>query len=154
MTATRTVPATERRPTGGHGTRGAAASAAPRFDPQPRPRREDVAAPQAPRHLRLVDPAEVRRRRVTRLCAAVLVAAVCAGLFSIVVLRVLLAQGQAQVDRLQASVDSETATEQRLGLQVAELESPAQIVAAARARLGMVTPTSVVSLNPPPAAAP
>jgi cell division protein FtsL len=84
-----------------------------------------------------------------------LVAGVCAGLFAIVVLRVMLAQGQVQVDRLQASVDTQTAAQQQLSLQVAQLEAPAQIVAAARSRLGMVTPSSVTYLAPaPPAPAP
>jgi cell division protein FtsL len=131
MTATQTYPA-----------RG---NAAPRFAPRPGPAGR-------PQHLRLVDPAEARRRRVTRMLTGMLVAAVCAGLFAIVALRVVLAQGQVQIDRLQASVDAQTATQQQLRLQVAQLEAPAQIVAAARSRLGMVTPPSVTYLNPAPPA--
>jgi cell division protein FtsL len=149
MTATQTYPA-----------RG---NAAPRFAPRPGPdhdSRGDASPAPAPRpgpaarpqHLRLVDPAEARRRRVTRVLTGMLVAAVCAGLFAIVVLRVVLAQGQVQIDRLQASVDAQTATQQQLRLQVAQLEAPAQIVAAARSRLGMVTPPSVTYLNPAPPA--
>jgi cell division protein FtsL len=137
-----------------------AAGAAPRFAPRPRPEEAPGRGETAPaplprtRHLRLVDRAEARRRRVTRILTGVLVAAVCAGLFAIVALRVVLAQGQVEVDRLQASVDAETATQQQLRLQVAQLEAPAQIVAAARSRLGMVTPPSVTYLNPaPPASA-
>ncbi|HEX3622354.1 MAG TPA: septum formation initiator family protein [Acidimicrobiales bacterium] len=157
MTATRTYPAT---------ASGSSGAVAPRFAPRPRPADDDdlwqgAPAPApvpgrtpkgGPRHLRLVDPVEARRRRVTRILTGMLVAAVCAGLFSIVVLRVVLAQGQVQIDRLQASVDAQTATQQRLNLQVAQLEAPAQIVAAARSRLGMVTPPSVTYLNPAPPA--
>lgn len=135
------------------GTAAAAAGAAPRFAPRPEPERQPrrVATPVAPRHLRLVDPAEAHQRRVTRVLTGMLVAAVCAGLFAIVALRVVLAQGQVQIDRLEASVDTQTATQQQLRLQVAQLEAPAQIVAAARGRLGMVTPTTVNYLNQPPA---
>ncbi len=165
MTATRTAPPAgaprfDPRPRP-RSAAGAAAdpAVAPRFDPDPyagpaaAPAPGPTARPQpGPRHLRLVDPAEARRRRLTRVLTGLLVAAVCAGLFSIVVLRVVLAQGQVQVDRLQASVDAETATQQQLRLQVAQLEAPAQIVAAAKSRLGMVPPPSVTYLNPPPPA--
>jgi cell division protein FtsL len=128
MTATRTYP-----------------SSGTMFAPRPGPER---AAPAARPQLRLVDPAEARRRRLTRVLTGVLVAAVCAGLFAIVALRVVLAQGQVEIDRLEASVDARTATQQQLRLQVAQLEAPAQIVAAARSRLGMVTPGSVTYLQP------
>lgn len=146
MTATRTAPV-------------AGPASAPRFDPRPEPEwaperaPRRVAAPVAPRHLRLVDPAEARHRRITRVVTATLVALVCAGLFAIVAMRVALAQGQLQVDRLQASVDAQSATQQQLRLQVAQLEAPAQVVAAARTRLGMVTPATVIYLNPPPTVA-
>jgi cell division protein FtsL len=102
----------------------------------------------------VVDAAEIRHRRMTRAVTGLLVALVCAGLFAIVVMRVALAQGQVQVDHLQASVDAQTAAQQQLQLQVAQLEAPAQIVAAARSRLGMVTPSTVTALNPAPSSAP
>lgn len=121
---------------------------APRFVPRP----ERAPAPRP--YLRLVDPAELRRRRLARLLTGVFVAAACAGLFAIVALRVVLAQGQARVDRLEASVDAQTADQQQLRVQVAELSAPAQIVAAARSRLGMVNPPTVIHLNPAPAPAP
>ena len=122
----------------------------PRTQPAPRPR-----APVAPvppqHHLRLVDRGEARERRVRRLVTGALVAFACAGLFAIVALRVLLAQGQVEVDRLETSIEAAQALHQDLRLTVAELEAPAQIVAAARQRLGMVTPVAVTYLNPPPA---
>ena len=106
-----------------------------------------------PPQLRLVDPRLARGRRLTRLVTGALVAFACAGLFAIVGLRVLLAQGQVEVDRLEASIATAQAVEQDLRLTVAELEAPAQIVAAARQRLGMVTPVTVTYLIPPPAPA-
>ena len=114
-----------------------------------RPQRRTAAPPPLP-HLRLVTPGEARERRVTRLLTGVLLAAACAGLFAIVALRVLLAQGQVEIDRLEGSIAVAQATQQDLRLAVAELEAPSQIVAAARQRLGMVTPLTVAYLNPPP----
>ena len=130
-----------------------APSYAPRFRPQPQPapHRHTPAAP--PPRLRLVDPREARQRRGARLVTGVLVALTCAGLFAIVALRVVLAQGQVEVDRLEASIETAQAVQQDLRLTVAELEAPAQIVAAARQRLGMVTPVTVTYLTPPPAPA-
>ena len=121
------------------------------FAPRPEPRRRAPAvAPQQP-HLWLVRP-ETRSRRALRLVTAMLVVAVFAGLFTIVAVRVVLAQGQAEIDRLSQSIEAEQAVRQDLRLAVAELEAPAQIVAAARQRLGMVTPGAVTYLTPPPPA--
>ena len=126
-----------------------AATFAPRPRPQPRPRPAPPAAAPRP-YLRLVEPGEARARRLTRLVTGTLLAVACAGLFAIVALRVLLAQGQVQVDRLEESIEAAQATQQDLRLTVTELEAPAQIVAAARQRLGMVTPVTVTYLTPPP----
>ena len=73
----------------------------------------------------------------------------CAGLFAIVGVRVLLAQGQGPVDKLESQVTAAQAENQRLRLDVARLESPSRIVAEAQARLGMVPP-AVVDLPPRP----
>jgi cell division protein FtsL len=126
---------------------------APTFAPslRPEPRRRPAAPAPLP-DLRLVTPGAARERRLTRLLTVTLLAAACAGLFAIVALRVLLAQGQVEVDRLEASIKAAQATQQDLRLTVAQLEAPAQIVAAARQRLGMVTPLTVAYLSPPPAA--
>jgi cell division protein FtsL len=85
-----------------------------------------------------------------RVLTGALVFAVFAGLFAIVALRVMLAQGQVDIDRLTASVEAEKAVQQDLRLTVAELEAPAQVVAAARRRLGMITPATVTYLRPAP----
>jgi cell division protein FtsB len=123
------------------------------FAPRPEPLRRE-AAPAARPHLRLVGEGTPRPRRATRLITGALVLAVFAGLFAIVALRVMLAQGQVDIDRLTASVETQQAVRQDLRLKVAELEAPAQIVAAARQRLGMVTPLVVTNLAPLPPAAP
>jgi cell division protein FtsL len=125
----------------------------PQPQPQPQPRRSAPAAPPRP-HLRLVEPGEARARRLTRLLTGGLVAVACAGLFAIVALRVLLAQGQVEIDRLEESIEAAQAVQQDLRLTVAQLEAPAQIVAAARQRLGMVTPVTVTYLTPPPPLSP
>ena len=114
------------------------------------PRRAPVKAPVSPPHLRVVDPRQARARRRARVLTGVLVGLACLGLFAIVTLRVLLAQGQAEVDRLETSVAAAQTAQQDLRLNVAELEAPAHIVAAARQRLGMVTPVTVTYLTPPP----
>ena len=131
-----------------------APSYAPRFRPQPEPapRRRAPVAP--PPHLRLVEPREAQRRRRARVATSILVVLTFSGLFAIVALRVVLAQGQVEVDRLEASIEEAQAVQQDLRLAVAELEAPAQIVASARQRLGMVTPVTVTYLTPPPPAAP
>ena len=126
---------------------------APSYAARVRTQPERRAPVPPPPHLRLVDPRLARERRLTRLVTGALVAFTCAGLFAIVGLRVLLAQGQVEVDRLEASIAAAQAVEQDLRLTVAELEAPAQIVAAARQRLGMVTPVTVTYLTPPPAPA-
>lgn len=123
---------------------------APRPHPSPDPQRRRTAAPAPPQHLRLVQPGEARERRRARLFTGALLAVACAGLFAIVALRVLLAQGQVEIDRLEESIEVAQATQQDLRLAVAELEAPTQIVAAARQRLGMVTPVTVTYLAPPP----
>ena len=125
-----------------------ATSAAPRFAPRTEPQRRP-SIPQGRPALRLVDPAAERQRHRSRMLTGALLVAICAGLFAIVALRVVLAQGQVEVDRLEATVDSQLATQQRLRLTVAELEAPTRIVSAARSRLGMVNPGVVISLTPP-----
>jgi cell division protein FtsL len=120
------------------------------FAPRPGPRRRSQPAPARP-DLRVVGAGEPHARRVTRMATGLLVVLVFAGLFAIVAVRVALAQGQAEIDRLTQSIEAQQAVGQDLRLMVAELEAPAQIVAAARQRLGMVTPVTVTYLTPRPA---
>jgi cell division protein FtsL len=119
-----------------------ATAAMPQHQPQPRPARRPP--------LRIVAPPDpdARARRRRTLVAGALASLACAGLFAIVGVRVLLAQGQAPVDALESQVTAAQAENQRLRLDVARLESPTRIVAEAQARLGMVAPAVVVYLPP------
>ena len=105
----------------------------------PLPQRRAEPAPPRP-HLRVVRPVDpaVRARRRARMVTTLLATLACVGLFAIVGLRAVLAQGQAEVDRLAVQAQRVEADQQRLRLQVAERESPRAIVTAARERLGMV----------------
>ena len=114
---------------------------APRRAPAVRPER----APRPDLHVvdRAARPASRALMRVVTVLAGLLATA---GLFLVVCLHVLLTQGQADLDSLRARADAESARNRRLRVQVAELESPSRIVAAARERLGMVPPVTVVYL--------
>lgn len=68
--------------------------------------------------------------------------------FAVVIAHVALTQGQFRLAQLQAEADGSQAGYARLRLQVAELESPQRIVAAAQQHLGMVSPASVTYLAP------
>ncbi|MGH9280278.1 MAG: hypothetical protein ACRD12_19530, partial [Acidimicrobiales bacterium] len=101
-------------------------------------------------------PAKQRRDWLARLCTAVATIAVCFGLFAVIGVHVMLAQGQGEVQDLQVQVAKERERQQRLQLETAELEAPSHIVDEARAKLGLVPPTTVVPLDaatlddPPP----
>lgn len=110
-------------------------------------------APERRPELRLVTTPgseEGRRRRLTTVLAAILASAACAGLFAIVALHVLLAQGQAEIDRLEGRAAAEQQDHDRLRLDLADLEAPNRIVAVAKERLGMVVADHVRYLAPPP----
>lgn len=134
----------------------AAPAAAPGPERQPR-RQPRPAPPKAPPHLSVVpDPAILRARRRSRLLTGVVAAIAGLGLFGVVTVHVLLAQGQGDVQHLQDKVAQEEETQRQLNLQVAQLESPSRVVSEARNRLGMVSPSTVVplasaSLADPPA---
>ena len=102
----------------------------------------------APRpDLRVVDPTARPASRALMRVATVLAGLLAtAGLFLVVCLHVLLTQGQADLDSLRTRAEAESARNRRLRVQVAELESPSRIVAAARERLGMVPPVTVIYL--------
>ncbi len=92
------------------------------------------------------------RTRTLTVGAAV---AVVVGLFAIVFLHVVLSQGQVKLDRLETQAEELEAQNQRLRVEVAELESPNRVVSEARQKLGMAPPTSIISIGgSPPATAP
>lgn len=110
--------------------------------PRPAPRRD--AAPRRP-GLRVVPPA---RRRLRTGPTVVLGGLLAFGIaFGLVVAQALLVQGQQRLDDLERRTAEATRTQQELRLQVAELESPARVVAAAE-DLGMVPPAGVTYLTP------
>lgn len=120
---------------------------APRPAPRPRPQ----AAPAAQPRLRIVPPDYVspraRRRRARRQLVAASTLAVL-GLLGVATLHVALSQNQFRLERLDARAGQEQDRYERLRLEVAELESPARVVAAAQERLGMVPPPVVTYLSP------
>jgi cell division protein FtsL len=87
----------------------------------------------------------VRRRRLLAFSVAALAVACVLGL---VISHVALAQGQFELEKLQAKAADEQARYERLRLQVAQLESPSRVVAAAQERLGMVAAPGVTYLSP------
>lgn len=122
-----------------------AGTAAPRPSPRPVPR----AVPAPARRLEIVPDARVlRTRRLARLFTAIAGLAACFGLFGVVGVHVMLAQGQADVQRLQSQVQEQEDRQQRLRMDVATLEAPTRVVATAKNELGMVAPPTVVSLTP------
>ncbi len=154
-TAARPAPAAPPRPrvaatvagrTPGPAAAATATASARRPAPAPLTRPQPARRPP----LRIVSPPDpdARARRRRRLLAGVLAGLACAGLFAIVGVRVLLAQGQPTVDRLESQLTEAQTENQRLRLDVARLESPSRIVSEARSRLGMVPPATVVYLPP------
>jgi cell division protein FtsL len=135
--------------------RAPAAPAAPTFRPRRAPAPTPVPKPgtrqQPSRVLRVVRPGELSaqaRKRRARLAATFTLCLIGAGLFATVAFHVVLTQNQFRLERLRDQATEEQARYQRLRLQVAELESPARIVATAQDRLGMVQPTSIAYLAP------
>lgn len=127
-----------------------AAAAAPATQPAP------SRGPEQRPPLRVVQPHERQPRRRdaadakkrTRLIAVsgVFLAAVL--LFGLVTAHVLLTQNQFRLQKVQRQAAEEQARYERLRAEVAELESPERVVAAAQERLGMVAPNSVKYLTP------
>jgi cell division protein FtsL len=120
---------------------------APAPAPRPAPRR----GPSGSRRLRLINPADVSpraRRRRSRLAAVGLATFIGLGLFGLVAFHVVLTQNQFRLDALRTQATSEETRYERLRLQVAELESPQHVVAAAQQRLGMVFPPTITYLTP------
>jgi len=116
----------------------------------PAPHRGPSTPPTArPDHLRVVAPAE-RRRRFSPLAAVILTAALFALLLAVAVAHTVLVEGQVRLDELDQQLVQEQARYQDLRQEVAELEAPTRIVGAAEEQ-GMVTPDDLVYLQPPAA---
>ncbi|HET7489091.1 MAG TPA: cell division protein FtsL [Acidimicrobiales bacterium] len=92
--------------------------------------------------------APLSHRARARVTAVLLLVVVGAALFGLVTSHVALTQGQFRLDEMRRQAGDEQDRYERLRLQVAELESPQRIVAAAQERLGMVPPPGVTYLSP------
>ena len=127
-----------------HDTRAAALRS-----PAPR-RRDETAAPSRP-PLRVVRTAELTargRRRRARLLLICGLSVVSTLLLGMVAFQVVLTQDQARLEELERKAATEQDRYERLRLEVAQLESPGRVVAAAQERLGMVPPATVTYLSP------
>ena len=116
---------------------------------RPRPAPPVKRAPARP-ELRVVRTEELREAERARLVrqlavAGAVIAALC--LFGVVVFHVQLTQNQFRLDKLQEQSLDRQAEYDRLRLQVAELESPDRVIAAAQG-LGMVPAPKVTYLAP------
>lgn len=122
------------------------AAPAPARAPQRRP--EPRIRPEArPGHLRVVRPGERSRRRLTPATGVALTALLFVTLFALAIAHTMLVQGQMRLDQLDGELATEQARYQELRTEVAAVESPARVVAAAE-RLGMVSPEDLVYLQP------
>lgn len=95
--------------------------------------------------LRVVHPGPRRRAGRVGTVAGI---ALFVALFGLAAFQTVLIKNQARIDDLDRRIDVAQAESQTLARQVAELESPARITAAARDRLGMIDPGSVTYLLP------
>ncbi|MDP1805857.1 MAG: hypothetical protein Q8K72_11860 [Acidimicrobiales bacterium] len=117
---------------------------APRPVERPRPaegpaRRSD--------HLRVVRPDEQVRRRLTPKAGVVLTVLLFGVLLAVAGAQSLLVQAQVRLDAVDKQLAAEQDRYQALRKDLAEMESPERIVAAAQAQ-GMVTPSDLVYLQP------
>ncbi|MDQ2726472.1 MAG: hypothetical protein M3Y91_01080 [Actinomycetota bacterium] len=120
-------------------------------DHQVEPARRGGPGERSRQHLAVVEEpiSRLRSRPVQArllLCGAAVLAVVVA--FSLVYLHVVMAQRQFRLDNLSAQVAKQQTTYSQLRLQVAQLESPQQIIATAEGRLGMRQPSTVTYLSP------
>lgn len=104
-------------------------------------------APDRRRHLRVVRPADRVRRRLTPAFGVVATVVLFVTLFLVAISHTVLVQGQVRLDGLDADLAAEQARYQELRKELAEMESPSRVVAAAEA-LGMVSPDDLVYLQP------
>lgn len=112
----------------------------------PQPQRTPATRERRPQ-LRVVDEPAPRRLNLG-VVTALVVGAVFAVLFGLVVFHTLLLQNQQQLDHLDAQVSDAQANYQSLRLRVAQLEAPQRIIDVATHKLGMVPPDGTTYLTP------
>lgn len=108
--------------------------------------RPDV-APDIRPPLRLVEPPAAPRRVRVGLVGSVLFGLLLLGVFALAAMHTMVVQAQFEIDRIEQRMAERQGTLDDLRLQVATLESPANVTNAA-AELGLVTPTERVHLAP------
>jgi cell division protein FtsL len=154
----RATRAPQRLPHRGPVHRSGARATAPERLTGPAPRAGRLSASNAPErltgpaykshHLRVVQPNERPRRRLTPAIGVSVFVAVFAALLALAAAHAFLVQGQIRLDELSQDVAAEQARYQELRLRVAELESPERIVQVAKERIGMVEPAQILYLTP------
>jgi len=107
------------------------AAARARTRPAPRER------PEPARHLRVVDERAAKRERQVRRGIVLFGLVSVVSVFVVVVLHVMVAQGQLQLDRLNRETTGAQQQYERLRLEVAQLSAPSRIATRAQ-QLGMV----------------
>jgi len=117
----------------------------------PQPRRSPVQDPKTQRErrpqLRVVDEPTPRRLNLGVVITLV-VGAVFAVLFGVVVFHTVLLQNQQKLDHLNTQVSDAQGEYQSRRLQVAQLEAPQRIIDVATQKLGMVPPDGTTYLTP------
>jgi cell division protein FtsL len=104
-----------------------------------------------PKHDRRPQPkiaAVERERRGWRITTVVVSILALILLFGLVGFQALIVRNQSTLDDLDAQIDDASRVNQRLRLQVAELEAPERIRAKATINLGMIEPETVLYLEP------
>ena len=125
-----------------------AQAAAPVHAPRPNQRPRPVEGPvRRHDHLRVVRPDERVRRRLTPKAGVVLTVVLFVVLLAVAGSQSLLVQAQVRLDAVDKQLTAEQQRYQQLRKDLAEMESPERIVAAAQAQ-GMVTPSDLVYLQP------
>ena len=114
--------------------------------PSPATRSPDSSPGTAP-SLRVVAGSRQSPGRLRRTGIAVALV-LLAGLFITGAVQAVVTEAQGRIDQLNTRIDEATAQDRELRLRRAELLAPARLRAAARDRLGMVTPTTIVYLVP------
>ena len=114
----------------------------------PQPRRTPATRERRPQ-LRVVDAPATRRLNLGAL-TVLIVGAIFAVLFGLVVFHTMLLQNQQRLDHLDQQVTEAQAKYQSLRLQVAQLEAPQRIIDVATTKLGMVPPDGTTYLTPAP----
>lgn len=87
--------------------------------------------------------------RALRMLGTIGLISIVLALFGLAAINALMVENQTKIDALGSDVVAAQLENERLRVQLAELEAPQRIVAEAEGRLGMVVPAEVVYLTPP-----